>query len=180
MQTNVPPTVRYSLRARWFHWAAFALVALAYLLVNLRGYFPRGSGAGNTVMQSHYLSGLVVLALVLPRLLHRIRNTPPPVVPPLAGWEHRLSRLTHLALYAFLLLQPLLGLLAVWSGGPLELPWIGLQVPSPMAPDRALRESIGNLHGTIGEVFYYVIGLHIAAALWHHFFRRDNTLRRML
>jgi cytochrome b561 len=29
-------------------------------------------------------------------------------------------------------------------------------------------------------VFYYVIGLHIAAALWHHLVRRDNTLQRML
>ena len=180
MPTNTPPTDRYSPRARRFHWAAFAFVALAYLFVNLRGYFPRGSGAGRTAMQSHYLFGLVVLALVLPRLLHRVRNTPPPVVPPLAGWESSLSRLTHVALYAFLLLQPLLGLLAVWASGPLKLPFIALQIPSPMTPDHALHESIGHLHETIGEVFYYVIGLHIAAALWHHFYRRDNTLRRML
>lgn len=180
MQTIVTPTRRYSRRARWFHWAAFAFVALAYLFINLRGYFPRGSDAGRTSMQAHYLVGLVVLALVLPRLLHRLRNTPPPVTPPLAGWESVLSRLTHFALYAFLLVQPLLGLLAVWASGPLQLPYTALRIPSPLTPNHGLRESLGDLHGTIGTVFYYVIGLHIAAALWHHFFRCDNTLQRML
>jgi len=36
------------------------------------------------------------------------------------------------------------------------------------------------MHGTVGDVFYWVIGLHIVAALWHHLMRRDDTLRRML
>ena len=63
----------------------------------------------------------------------------PPVVPPLAGWESALSGLTHGALYAFLLVQPLLGLLAVWASGPLKLPFVGLQIPSPMTPDHALH-----------------------------------------
>lgn len=171
---------RYSRAARWFHWSAFACVALAYLFINLRGTFPRGSGSGRTVMQAHYLFGLAVFVLVLPRLLHRLGNAPPPITPPLAGWESLLSRLTHLALYAFLIAQPLLGLFAVWASGPVALPYTSLRIPSPIAPNHALHESIGHLHGTIGTVFYYVIGLHIAAALWHHFQRRDNTLRRML
>ena len=180
MAADLPRSQRYSRAARWFHWTAFAAVALAYLFVNLRGYFPRGSDAGRSAMQAHYLFGLVVLALVLPRLLHRFGNPPPPVVPALARWESALSRLTHGALYAFPMLQPLLGLLPAWARGPVQLPYVGLQLPSPMAPNHDLHESLGHLHGTIGEVFYYVIGVHIAAALWHHFLRGDNTLRRML
>ena len=34
--------------------------------------------------------------------------------------------------------------------------------------------------GSIGQAFYWVIGAHIVAALWHHLFRRDDTLKRML
>jgi len=174
----------YSRGARWFHWTAFACVALAYAFINLRGALPeslapRGSTLARLPMQGHVLTGLLVLALVLPRLLHRWRNAPPPVVPPLARWEAGLSRLTHAALYAFLLVQPLLGLFTAWANGPLRLPF-GLQVPSPLAPDHALHESLGSVHETIGTIFYFVIGLHVAAALWHHFLRRDNTLRRML
>jgi cytochrome b561 len=174
------PALRYTLSARWFHWLAFAAVTLAYGFINFRGVFPRGTPASRVPMQGHILFGLVVLALVLPRLLHRVRNTPPPVVPPLATWESALSRITHLALYAFLLVQPLLGLATVFANGPLTLPFTTLQLPSPMAPDHALHEQLGELHETIGTIFYYVIGLHIAGALWHHFVRRDNTLRRML
>jgi cytochrome b561 len=173
-------TVRYTPAARWFHWLAFAAVALAYVFINFKGVFPRGTPASKVPMQGHILFGLAVLALVLPRLLHRLRNTPPPVVPPLASWESALSRLTHLALYAFLLIQPLMGLATVFTGGPLTIPFTTLQIPSPLTANHALREQLGYLHGTIGTIFYYVIGLHIAGALWHHFVRRDNTLRRMV
>ena len=37
-----------------------------------------------------------------------------------------------------------------------------------------------NLSLHIGQAFYWVIGAHIVAALWHHLFRRDDTLKRML
>jgi cytochrome b561 len=180
MQTDMAPTERYSRQARWFHWLAFAAVALAYVFINFRGAFPRGSDAAKVPMQGHILFGLVVLALVLPRLLHRLRNAPPPVAPAIAPWESLLSRITHFALYAFLLVQPLLGLFTVWTGGPLKVPFTTLQIPSPMAPNHALHEQLGGLHENIGTIFYYVIGLHIAGALWHHFFRHDNTLKRML
>ena len=179
MHADASITPRYSRRARWFHWLAFVAVALAYFFINLRGVFPRGSAAAKVPMQGHILFGLVVLAIVLPRMLHRLRNAPPPA-PAIAPWEAMLSRVTHLALYAFLLAQPLLGLLTVWSGGPLKVPFTSLQVPSPLTPDHALHEQLGGLHENIGTIFYYVIGLHIAGALWHHFFRRDDTLQRML
>jgi cytochrome b561 len=179
MQTPSTSLQRYSPAARWFHWLAFAAVALAYAFINLRGVFPRGSDAAKVPMQGHILFGLVVLALVLPRLLHRLRNTPPPA-PAIARWEALLSRLTHGALYAFLLVQPVLGLLTVWSNGPLKVPFTTLRVPSPMVADHALHEQLGGLHENIGTVFYFIIGLHIAGALWHHFFRRDSTLQRML
>ncbi|MND01368.1 cytochrome b561 [compost metagenome] len=49
-----------------------------------------------------------------------------------------------------------------------------------LAPDEALGEQLEELHGSIGEAFYWVIGLHVLAAVYHHFIRRDDTLRRML
>lgn len=180
MPETLQSIVRYSRQARWLHWTIFGLVALTYLLINLRGVFPRGSDAVRTTMASHYMAGLAVLVLVLPRLLHRRRNTPPPISPPLLTWETWLSRLTHVALYAFLVVQPLMGLATVLTNGPLPIPFTSLRIASPLTRDHALHESIGHLHGTIGTVFYWVIGLHITAALWHHFFRRDDTLRRML
>ena len=45
--------------------------------------------------------------------------------------------------------------------------------------DKDLAHQLEELHGTIGEAFYWVFGLHIVAALYHHFWRRDDTLKRM-
>jgi cytochrome b561 len=180
MEASALPVARYPRRARWFHWLAFAFVALAYVLINLRGFFAKGSAGRTLSMQGHVLAGLIVLALVLPRLLHRLRNAPPPITPPIASWEATLSRITHVALYAFLVVQPLLGLLTVFADGHgVVIPWIGLQIPSPMMANHELSEQLGNIHGWIGTIFYYVIGLHILGALWHHFVRHDDTLRRM-
>ena len=36
------------------------------------------------------------------------------------------------------------------------------------------------LHETAGSVGYWLIGLHAAAALFHHYGMRDDTLKRML
>jgi cytochrome b561 len=181
MEATPPESNRYSRRARLLHWWMFGFVALAYLLVNLVDLYERGTPARRAVMQGHFLAGLVVLALVLPRFLHRRRNLPPPIVPPIAAWEANLSRLTHGLLYAFLVVQPILGLVAVWLGGRgIFIPGTSLQLPSPLAENHDLHEQLEGVHEWIGEAFYYVIGLHIAGALWHHLVRKDSTLRRML
>jgi cytochrome b561 len=176
----LPPEARYSRRARLFHWWMFGFVALAYLIINLVDLFERGTPLRRAVMQSHFLAGLVVLALVLPRVLHRWRTTPPAIVPPIASWEAMLSRLTHGLLYAFLLVQPVLGLLTVWYGGRgIGIPGTELMIPSPLAENHDLHEQLEDIHGYIGTIFYFVIGLHIVGAFWHHFGRHDTTLRRM-
>lgn len=181
MQPTTPHRARFSGAARWFHWLAFAFVALAYLLINLRELYPRGSEPRQLFMQGHIVIGLLVFALVLPRLLHRLRNSPPETSPPLASWQSTLSSLTHGLLYAFLVVQPVLGLLTVFTEGrPVIIPFTGLEIPSPWIEDSVLSHQLEDVHKLIGEVFYYVIGLHILAALWHHFGRGDDTLKRMV
>jgi len=181
MSEIAPLPPHYSRRARRFHWWMFGFVAFAYLMVNLVDLFERGTPLRRGVMQSHFLAGLVVLALVLPRLLHRMRNAPPPIVPAIARWEAGLSALTHVLLYAFLIVQPLLGLLTVWLGGRgIGIPFTELLIPSPLTENHDLHEQLEDIHVWIGQAFYFVIGLHIVAALWHHFVRRDTTLRRIL
>ncbi len=174
-----PGHATYSAASRHLHWLMAALVILAYLLINGRGWFEKGSALRTLFVQGHFWVGLLVLALVLPRLLARFAKPTPAIEPPLSPMINLFSKLTHVALYAFLLLQPLMGVLVVLleRGG---IPLGGLMVPSPFAPDRALAHNIEELHVLVGTAFYYVIALHIVAALWHHFARRDNVLKRML
>lgn len=170
---------RYSATSRRLHWLMAALVVLAYVLITSRGWFEKGSDPRLFVVQGHFWVGIAVFALVLPRLLARFASPTPTIVPALNPLMRLASKVTHIALYAFLLLQPLMGMLVVFleRGG---IPLGGLTLPSPLELNPHLAHRIEDLHITVGTAFYYVIGLHIVAVLWHHFLRRDNVLKRML
>ena len=172
---------RYAASVRWMHWTIFALVLLAYVCINLFEQFPKGSVTRGNVLAAHYTAGLAVLLLVLPRLLLRLRNGRPAILPPPPRWTELLGNVIQVALYLFLLIQPILGIITLQIGGkPVTLFGFTLLPSFVDLPNRALSHQWEDIHGTIGTIFYYVIGLHILASIWHHFGRRDNTLKRML
>ncbi|MBW8366673.1 MAG: cytochrome b [Arenimonas sp.] len=173
-------STRYSAGQRRLHWLVFLLVAVAYVTMEFRGEFERGTLARTLMVQSHYWMGLTVLVLLLPRLWLRIRRGAPPITPRLPAWQAVISGLTHGLLYAFLLVQPVLGLVTTWADGKqILLPFIGVALPTLIAPNAGLAHTVEDLHKTIGSAFYWVIALHILAGLYHHFVRKDDTLRRM-
>ena len=59
-------------------------------------------------------------------------------------------------------------------------PFFGFTVPPLVAPDEVLAERVEGLHEAVGVMGYWLIGLHAAASLFHHYVLRDGTLRRML
>ncbi len=172
---------RYAPVLRRLHWLMALLILIVYVAIEQRGLFERGSTARFAMMQSHFWLGLTVFFLVGWRLAFRMRHGAPPVTPALPAWQAGFSKLGHVALYAFFLIMPVLGLATAWTDGKiLYLPFTDIALPAPIAPDKELAHQLEDLHGTIGEIFYWVIGLHVLAAVYHHLVRRDDTLRRML
>jgi len=168
---------RYGSLSRWAHWLTVVAIVAAYVFVDLG---DEGDG-GSAMMRWHYLAGLAVLVLLVPRIVARFTGAAPPIVPAAGKVTGMVARVTHLALYAFLLVQPVLGILQVnYAGELVTLPWGGWSRPSIVAPNSSAREAVGEVHETLGVIFYWVIGAHILASLWHHFIRHDNTLRRMV
>ncbi|HET6631206.1 MAG TPA: cytochrome b [Rhodanobacteraceae bacterium] len=173
-------SARYAASVSYLHWLMFLLVLGAYTMINLHEATPRGTGIHSATVHAHFLFGLGVLVLILPRLWVRTRNATPPIEPPMARWSHLFAKLTHIALYAFLLVQPILGLVTLQIKGG-SVTFFGLTlIPSLVEPNRELARAIFQYHELLGTIFYWVIGLHILAALWHHYVRRDDTLKRML
>ncbi len=176
MKNILAKQTRYSSPAIFFHWAIFLLVALAYLAIEIRG--PKGSDSRAFWMSVHLTAGTFVLVLSVLRVLWRVVSRVPEPIPQttLLRW---LSKLAHFALYAFVIAQPLLGIMTINMGGkPVSLDWLGVSF-TLFGPDKALRPTIKEAHELIGNAFYFVIGLHALAALYHHFIRRDDVLRRM-
>lgn len=122
---------------------------------------------------------LSVFALVFVRLAIRFVTPSPQMSPQIATWQHHLAGLMHAALYVFLIVMPLLGWLTL-SASDKVIPFFGLELPSLIGPDKAFASALKEIHETIGTIGYYLIGLHAAAALYHHYFVRDDTLLRML
>lgn len=173
--------VRYAPGLRRLHWGMALLVAAAYLFVEFHEAFPRGSTTRAGMLQAHFWMGLSVLVLVFWRLALRRRHGAPAITPALPAWQAWPAKLLHLALYAFLVAMPVLGVLTVWTDGrDLLVPFTHVVIPPLVAENEGLGHQLEELHGEIGELFYWVIGLHVLAALYHHFVRRDDTLRRML
>jgi cytochrome b561 len=172
---------RYTRAQRTLHWTMALLVLAVYLAIEQRGLFERGTAARAAMVQSHFWLGLTVLALAAWRLALRWRLAPPPITPALPAWQHWPATVLHVALYAFFIAMPLLGLATAWTDGKeLYVPLTNWALPALLAPDKALAEQLEELHGTIGEAFYWVIAAHVIATAYHHWGRRDDTLRRML
>lgn len=178
---DAPVTSRYTSKARWFHWAMALLIVLAYALILSRTQFAHGSDLRVFVVQTHFWTGIVILLMAFFRVAERRRHPPPDILAPLEGALQRVATLSHYALYAFLFIQPVLGLLTVMvEKGALPVPLTTLQIPWPFQTSDRVAEYFEDLHKTLGSIFYYVIGLHVVAALWHHVVRKDNTLKRMI
>jgi cytochrome b561 len=124
---------------------------------------------------------MLVLLITLPRIAVRLRRTAPPIVPEVGWASHLAARTVHLALFLFLVVQPALGIVSrLLSGRGIGLPLTPWAIPSLGVARPELAKSLEHLHESVGEAFYYVIGIHILAALWHALGRRDNVLQHML
>ena len=171
---------RYAPSRRALHWGIAVLMVLAYIFILGRENFERGSEARLAMVQAHFWIGIAILALLLPRLLLAFSRPAPAVQPPLPAWQALPAKGLHLLLYAMLVAQPVLGLLTAWTDGKeLLVPFTQIVVPALLSPNEGLAHQFEDLHELIGTAFYWVVGLHVAAALYHHFVRRDDALRRM-
>ncbi len=173
-----PAADRFSTPMIALHWLIFVLMAAAYATMELRGLVPR-EGSGRFVMRAvHYSAGLAVIALVLVRIVLRRARAAPPIDPPLSTLNAAAATLGHLALYALMIVLPLLGWLAYSAEGRVMAP-LGVPLPMLMAPNHDWVKPLEGAHEFAGKIGYLLIGLHAAAALWHHYVVRDNALGLM-
>ena len=171
---------RYSPVTVSLHWLMLILLVVVYACMELRGYFPKGSDPRILMKNAHFMLGLTVFALAWLRLAARIAGgTTPAIQPPPPVWQILLARVVHVALYIFILSMPLGGWLLLSAEGQ-PIPFFGLELPALVAKNHDLAERIEDLHKAGATLGYGLIGVHAAAALFHHYLMGDNTLRRML
>jgi cytochrome b561 len=161
------------------HWLMLVLMVGVYACIELKGNFPKGSEPRELLKQWHFMLGLSVFVLVWLRLLARLIAPAPKIVPAIPAWQALPAKLMHLALYGLMIGAPLAGWLILSAAGK-PIPFFGLQLPALIGKNPELAGQIKELHELAGTAGYWLIGLHAAAGLFHHYVKRDNTLTRML
>jgi len=170
---------RYAAVSIILHWAMLLLIAAVYTAIELRTFFPKGSNIREGFKTWHFMLGLTVLALVLVRIIVRLLSKAPPITPQPPKWQMLASRAVHGALYGLMLGMPLAGWI-ILSATDVPVPFFGIELPALLAPNKAFGAQVKEIHETVGTIGYWLIGLHAAAALAHHYVWKDDTVRRML
>ena len=170
---------RYGSLSIGLHWVMLLLLAAVYACIELRGNFPKGSDIREGLKTWHFMLGLSVLVLVLVRVMARLIGSVPVIQPAMPKWQNVVAKLMHLALYGLMIGMPILGWLILSADGK-PVPFFGLQLPPLVGDSEAIAEWAEAIHETGGTVGYVLVALHAAAALFHHYVVRDNTLQRML
>ena len=164
---------------RFLHWLTLFLVATTFVLAFSVDLASSKQGAG-LLIQLHRSFGMTVWVVTLIRLVWRqFSHFPnwPTEMPQLMRFAAHWS---EYALYALLLIQPMLGLLhSNAHGDRANLFFLG-QLPALIGQDRLLARQLLQAHDLVGYLLLGLMALHASAALYHHFWRRDDTLLAML
>ena len=170
----------YSIAARRLHWwtVAFLVVQIPVGLFMVRyGEATNFAEPTGKLYDAHKLLGLTILLLAVVRLIYRLTHGAPADEPTLAPWEKLVSHVTHWAIYALLLIAPMLGWLAISYYGPFEP--FGIKLPALAGHDEAKATRTFFLHMLAAYALIVLLGMHVAAALQHYLIKKDGVLRRM-
>ena len=179
MDTAVNNAVVHHRFTRALHWASALAIVIGVGAIFAREYVePLASRA--FLLALHQGMGLLVLSFAMIRLTTRWplkvgqRNSY------LAMPLRLASALEHLALYCNLLALPIIGWLLTNARGQVAyLLWL-VPLPALTERDRDYADTLQDWHTNAAWILLILVTTHVAAALYHHFVRRDNVLRSML
>lgn len=168
---------RYSSVAIFFHWTMAVLVVIVGILGLLHDSWPRTTQA--RWINIHAMIGLMLSFLLVLRVGWRLSHRPPDLPQNISELSRRISYAVHLLIYLLLFVIPVFGIVTfIWHGRVFDF---GLFSIDPhVQRDRAIFHPTEDIHGYLAYVLFALVGLHAAAALWHHFVQHDRVLLRML
>jgi cytochrome b561 len=158
---------RFALFQRLLHWLMAACIIAMFFI---------GVGMVSTVAPTylpliliHKTLGVTLLVLVVIRLALRLHYGAPPLPADLPPAIKLGARLSHQLLYGFMIVMPLLGLGMLWAAAYPVVLYGGIRIPELLPQSDRAHTLLWNAH-------FYLVLLHLAAALFHTLVRRDGVL----
>ena len=171
--------IGYTGTAKILHWTVVVLLIAQFIFAWTMPDIRRDTPV-TTLISLHFTFGVIILAVAVLRLLWRLTHAEPSPEDGLPPWQTQSARVVHWLLYLLLFVVPVLGWInASWRGMPIVM--FGLELPTLIAKRAPGFGWTGDLHGLLANyLMLALVGLHVAAALYHYFMRRDGVLQRML
>ncbi|HEY5646260.1 MAG TPA: cytochrome b/b6 domain-containing protein [Pseudomonadales bacterium] len=171
-------STKYGATAKWLHWTVAVIVIV--MLIGGRTLESLPISEREQIIMVHSGLGTLVLLLMLVRVWWRTTHAVPGPVSTMGAVQVRLSHTMHRALYVLIILQTLLGIGQAMFLTEYRVMAFGLlDYTALTAGDETLAGLFHAAHG-INSILLSVLVLgHIGAALYHHFAKKDDVLRRM-
>lgn len=172
-------TDHYPATSKLLHWLiAICVLTTAPVAIAMGRVAP--GPAQDSLYNLHKSLGILILILMILRLANRLIAGAPMADPNIEPWQKAASATVHTLIYALLLVMPVVGYVANSAFGA-STPFFGLfELPPIVGKNDALSEQLFMLHRWAGFLLIALVAMHIAAALFHHFVRGDDVLKRML
>jgi cytochrome b561 len=169
----------YTPTAKSLHWLILALLIVQFAIALLMPEIKRDTKP-DTLINLHLSFGMLTLLVAVVRLAWRATHREPEPEDGVPPWQTKSARIVHWLLYLLLFAVPVLGWInASWRGFPVVV--FGLEFPKLVATRAPGWGWTGDVHMLLA---YYgmltLLALHVGAALYHYFIRRDRVLQRML
>lgn len=170
----------YSPLSITLHWLTaflvFGLFGIGWYMVDLSYY----DEMYNVLPLWHKSVGMLFAGFLMLRICWRVVVGKPEPLSSHKPYEVALANIAQFAMLLMLVVICLTGyLIPTAAGKPIEVfDWFA--VPA-LVSDLANQEDLsGFIHQYLSYAFLFVVLLHSLAAVRHHFFDRDQTLKRML
>jgi cytochrome b561 len=127
----------------------------------------------------HKTLGIIILVLALIRLGVRLRYGAPPLPADLPEPMKLAAHLSHYVLYALMIAMPILGWAMLSAANYPVVVFGGIHLPAIAPQSASWHTQLWNAHFYLAFLFFAVVLLHLAAALFHAFIRRDGVFQTM-
>lgn len=161
------------------HWSIAALFITQFFLAYRREFIPENSPQNFQYLLLHESCGVTIFILALVMIVWHFVGTRPIMPMNMSKLEILGAKTTHFLLYLCMLAMPLSGYLMSCLGG-YDVLLFGWKLPNPFVKNESLAHLFEETHEVISFVIMTVVSIHVLAALYHHFIRKDNVLKRML
>ena len=162
-----------------FHWLIFALFCVQYYLIWDRSLFPDNAPERTPLIMTHKSVGMTLLGLALLFVIWKAINRRPDRLPD-DRFSQTLSKIVQHSLLTIMVLMPLTGFLLSCAAGRSVSFWGWFNFPNILPKSKMLANVFGTTHEVLAYAIVALVSLHVVGAIRHHFFLKDNTVKRIL